>query len=106
MQCRIKKYMERSKDMIDKIKFPIYGYICSIIALLFFIFYILYLVDLCPYGISTVIRVSFIQVILAILAIYFGCCSDSKKAKISIILGSIIIILIVLFTVFAVLPCL
>ncbi|EMR74714.1 hypothetical protein MBGDF03_00866 [Thermoplasmatales archaeon SCGC AB-540-F20] len=74
--------------------------------MLFFIFYLLYLGDLCPYGISTVIRISFIQVILAILAIYFGCCSDSKKAKISIILGIIVIILVILFSIFIVLPCL
>ena len=92
--------------MIDKTKFPLYGYICSTVAMLFFIFYLLYLGDLCPYGISTVIRISFIQVILAILAIYFGCCSDSKKAKISIILGIIVIILVILFSIFIVLPCL
>jgi hypothetical protein len=91
--------------MINKNKFPLYGYICSIIALLFFIAHLLYLVDLCPYGISTVIRISFIQVILAILAIYFGCCSESKKAKTSIILGAIIIILVILYSILVVLPC-
>jgi len=92
--------------MIDKTRFPIYGYICSIIALLFFIAHFLYLIDFCPYGISTVIRISFIQVILAILAIYFGCCSESKKAKMSIVLGFLIIILVILYFLIVVLPCL
>ncbi len=91
--------------MIDKSKFPIYGYICNTIAILFFIVHLLYLVDLCPYGISTVIRISFIQVILAILAIYFGCCSEAKKAKISIILGLIVILFVILYSALVILPC-
>lgn len=90
---------------IDKNKFPLYGYICSIVAILFFLFHLLYLIDKCPFGISTVIRISFIQVILAILAIYFGCCSETKKAKVSIMLGLIVILLVVLYYVFIIHPC-
>jgi len=91
--------------MISKEKFPLYGYICSIIAILFFIFHFLYLIDKCPFGISLVIRISFIQVILAILAIYFGCCSKIKKAKISIVLGLTVILLVVLYYIFVIHPC-
>jgi len=91
--------------MINKEKFPLYGYICSTIALLFFVAHFLYLIDRCPYGISTVIRLSMMQVILAILAIYFGCCSESKKARISIVLGLIVILLIALYYIFVIHPC-
>jgi len=91
--------------MINKEKFPLYGYICSTVAILFFIAHFLYLIDRCPFGISTVIRISFIQVILAILAMYFGCCSETKKAKISIILGLTVILLIVLYYIFVIHPC-
>jgi len=91
--------------MINKEKFPLYGYICSIIAFLLFIFPFLYLIDKCPFGISMVIRISFIQVILAILAMYFGCCSKTKKAKISIILGLIVILLVLLYYIFIINPC-
>ena len=91
--------------MINKDKFPLYGYICSIIALLFFLAHFLYLIDKCPFGISTVIRLSMIQVILAILAMYFGCCSVTKKAKISILLGLLIILLVILYYVFVIHPC-
>jgi len=91
--------------MINKDKFPLYGYICSTIAILFFIAHFLYLIDMCPFGISTVIRISFIQIILAILAMYFGCCSKTKKAKISIILGLIVILLVILYYVFIIQPC-
>jgi len=90
---------------VDKNKFPLYGIICSFLAILFFLFHFLYLIDKCPFGISTVIRISFIQVILAILAIYFGCCSETKKAKFSIILGLIVILLVVLYYAFIVHPC-
>ena len=92
--------------MIDKTKFPIYGYICSIIAFLFFLIHFLYVIDQCPFGISTVIRISFIQVILAILAIYFGCCSATKKAIISIISGLTVILFLILSYVFIIGPCL
>ena len=91
--------------MINKDRFPLYGYICSIVALLFFLAHFLYLIDKCPFGISTVIRVSFIQIILAILAMYFGCCSKTKKAKISIILGLTVILLVILYYVFVIQPC-
>jgi len=91
--------------MINKEKFPLYGYICSTVAILFFIAHFLYLIDRCPFGISTVIRISFIQVILAILAMYFGCCSETKKAKISILLGLIVILLVILYYVFVIHPC-
>jgi hypothetical protein len=92
--------------MIDRSRFPHYGYICSIIAFLFFIFHFLFLVDLCPYGISTVIRFSFIQIILAILSIYFGCCGETKKEKLSIFLGVLIIIILILYSIFVIYPCL
>ena len=91
--------------MIDKEKFPLYGYICSAVAILFFIVHFLYLIERCPFGISTVISVSFIQVILASLAMYFGCCSDTKKAKISSILGLIVILFIILYYIFVINPC-
>jgi len=91
--------------MVDKTRFPLYGYLSSSIALLFFLAHFLYLIDRCPYGISTVIRISFIQVILAIFAMYFGCCSETKKAKISIIFGLIIIILVTLYYIFIINPC-
>jgi hypothetical protein len=91
--------------MINKDKFPLYGYICSAVAILFFILHFLYLIDKCPFDISTVIRVSFIQVILAILAMYFGCCSETKKAKISIISGFIVILLVILYYAFIIHPC-
>jgi len=91
--------------MINKEKFPLYGYICSAIAIFFFIFHFLYLMDRCPFGISMVIRVSFVQVILAILAMYFGCCSKTKKAKISIISGLIVILLVILYYIFVIHPC-
>lgn len=91
--------------MIDKEKFPLYGYICSTVAMLFFIAHFLYLIDKCPFGISTVIRISFIQIILAILAMYFGCCSETKKAKISTILGLIVILLVILYYIFVIYPC-
>ena len=91
--------------MINKDKFPLYGYICSTVAILFFFAHFLYLIDSCPFGISTVIRVSFIQVILAILAMYFGCCSETKKANISIILGIIVILLVIFYYVFIIYPC-
>lgn len=91
--------------MIDKTRFPLYGYICSGIALLFFLAHILYLIDRCPFGISTVIRLSMIQVILAILAMYFGCCSETKKARISIIFGLVVILLVVLYYIFVIHPC-
>jgi len=91
--------------MINKDKFPLYGYISSTIAILFFIADFLYLIDKCPFGISTVIRISFIQVILAILAMYFGCCSETKKAKISIIFGLIVILLVILYYIFVIHPC-
>jgi len=91
--------------MINKDKFPLYGYICSIVALLFFLAHFLYLIDKCPFDISMVIRISFIQVILAILAIYFGYCSKIKKAKISIVLGLIEILLVVLYYIFVIHPC-
>ena len=90
---------------IDKNKFPFYGIICSSLAILFFLFHLLYLIDKCPYGISTVIKISFIQATLAILAIYFGCCSKTKKAKVSIILGLIVILLVVLYYAFIIHPC-
>jgi hypothetical protein len=66
-------------------------------AVLFFLFHLLYLIDKCPYGISTVIRLSMIQVILAILAMYFGFFSETKKGKISIISGIIVILLVILY---------
>ena len=91
--------------MFNRDKFPLYGYICSTVAILFFIAHLLYLIDMCPFGISTVIRVSFIQVILAVLAMYFGCCFKTKKAKISIILGLIVILLVILYYVFVIYPC-
>ena len=91
--------------MINKERFPLYGYICSTIAILFFIPHFLYLIDKCPFGISTVIRVSFIQLILAIIAIYFGCCSETKKAKISIILGLTVILFVILYYIFVIQPC-
>jgi len=91
--------------MINKDRFPLYGYICSIVALLFFLAHFLYLIDKCPFGISTVIRVSFIQIILAILAMYFGCCSKTKKAKISIILGLTVILFVIIYYVFVIQPC-
>jgi len=91
--------------MVNKEKFPLYGYICSIVAILFFLAHFLYLIDRCPFGISTVIRVSFIQVILAILAMYFGCCSETKKAKISVISGLIVILLVIIYYVFVIHPC-
>jgi len=91
--------------MINKDRFPLYGYICSAVAILFFLPHFLYLMDRCPFGISIVIRISFIQVILAILAMYFGCCSETKKAKISIILGLTVILLIVLYYIFVIHPC-
>ena len=91
--------------MIDKTRFPIYGYICSTIAILFFLAHILYLINRCPYGISTVIRLSMIQVILAILAMYFGCCSETKKAKISIISGLTVILLVFIYYIFIIHPC-
>ena len=83
--------------MINKEKFHSYGYICSAIAILLFIFHFLYLIDKCPYGISMVIRISFVQVTFAILAMYFGYCSETKKAKISIMLGLLIILLVSLY---------
>ena len=91
--------------MINKDRFPLYGYICSIVAILFFSAHFLYLIDRCPYGISTVIRVSVIQVVLAILAMYFGCCSETKKAKISILLGLIVILLVIVYYLFIIHPC-
>jgi len=91
--------------MVNKEKFPLYGYICSIVAILFFLAHFLYLIDRCPFGISMVIRVSFIQVILAILAMYFGCCSKAKKAKISVISGLIVILLVIIYYVFVIHPC-
>ena len=91
--------------MTNKERFPLYGYICGTVAILFFLAHFLYLIDRCPFGISTVIRVSFIQVILAILAMYFGCCSETKKAKISIILGLIVILLVILYYIFVIHPC-
>ena len=91
--------------MIDKTRFPLYGYICSGIAFLFFLPHILYVIDRCPYGISTVIRLSMMQVILAILAMYFGCCSETKKAKISIILGLTVILLVLIYYIFVIHPC-
>jgi len=91
--------------MIDKDKFPLYGYICSTVAILFFIIHFLFLMDNCPFGISTVIRISFIQVILAILAIYFGYFSGTKKAKISIISGLIVILLVIFYNVVIIYPC-
>ena len=91
--------------MINKENFPLYGYICSIVAILFFIAHFLYLIDRCPFSISTVIRLSFIQIILAFLAMYFGCCSETKKAKVSIMLGLIVILLVVLYYVFIMHPC-
>ena len=91
--------------MINKDRFPLYGYICSGIAILFFLFHFLYLIDRCPYGISTVIKLSIIQLILAILAMYFGCCSKTKKAKISIILGLTVLILVILYYIFIISPC-
>ena len=91
--------------MINKDKFPLYGYICSAIAMLFFLAHFLYLIDRCPYGISTVIRLSMIQVILAILAMYFGCCSETKKARINIVLGLIVILLVALYYIFVIHPC-
>jgi hypothetical protein len=91
--------------MINKEKFPLYGYVCNLIAFFFFIFHFLYLLDKCPFGISMVIRISFIQLILAILAIYFGCCSKTKKAKISIILGLTLILLIVCYYILIIQPC-
>jgi len=91
--------------MVNKEKFPVYGYICSTVAILFFLAHFLYLIDNCPFGISTVIRVSFIQVTLAILAIYFGYCSDTKKAKISIISSLIVILLVILYYFFVIQPC-
>ena len=91
--------------MVNKEKFPLYGYICSIVAILFFLAHFLYLIDRCPFGISMVIRVSFIQVILAILAMYFGCCSETKKAKISVISGLIVILLVIIYYVFVIHPC-
>jgi len=86
--------------MVNKEKFPLY-----IVAILFFLAHFLYLIDRCPFGISTVIRVSFIQVILAILAMYFGCCSETKKAKISVISGLIVILLVIIYYVFVIHPC-
>lgn len=92
--------------MINKEKFSFYSNICSIVAILFFIAHFLYLIDRCPFGISTVIRLSFIQIILAILAMYFGFCSITKKARISIILGFIVILIVGLYYVFIIYPCL
>jgi len=91
--------------MINKDRFPLYGYICSIVAILFFSAHFLYLIDRCPYGISTVIKVSVIQLTLAILAMYFGCCSETKKAKISILLGLIVILLVIVYYLFIIHPC-
>jgi len=91
--------------MINKDRFPLYGYICSTVAILFFLAHFLYLIDRCPFGISTVVRISFIQVILAILAMYFGCFSETKKAKISIILGIIVLMLVALYYLFIIHPC-
>ena len=91
--------------MVNKEKFPLYGYICSSVAILFFLAHILYVIDRCPYGISTVIRLSMIQIILAILAIYFGCCSETKKARISIIFGLIVILLVVTYYILVIHPC-
>ena len=91
--------------MINKDKFPLYGYICSAIAISFFSAHFLYLIDNCPFDVSTVTRVSFIQVILAILAMYFGCCSETKKAKISIISGLTVILLLVVYYIFVIYPC-
>ena len=91
--------------MINKDKFPLYGYICSTVAILFFIAHFLYLIDKCPFGISTVIRISFIQVILASLAMYFGYCSETKKAKISIILGLTVILLVIIYYIVIIHPC-
>jgi len=91
--------------MVNKEKFPLYGYICSSVAILLFLAHILYVMDRCPYGISTVIRLSMIQVILAILAMYFGCCSETKKARISIIFGLIVILLVVLYYILIIHPC-
>ena len=91
--------------MINKEKFPFYGYICSTIAIFLFIFHFLYLIDRCPFGISMVIRISFVQLILAILAMYFGCCTETKKAKISIISGLIVILLVILYYIFVIHPC-
>lgn len=90
---------------INKDKFLLYGIICSFIAILFFIFHLLYLIDKCPFGISTVIRVSMIQIILAILAMYFGFFSETKKGKISIISGIIVILLVTLYYIFVIHPC-
>ena len=91
--------------MLNNDKFPLYGYVCSVVAILFFIAHFLYLIDKCPFDISMVIRISFIQVILAILAMYFGCCSKTKKAKISIILGLIVVLLVMFYYIFIIHPC-
>ena len=90
---------------VNKEKFPLYGYICSSVAILFFLPHILYLIDRCPFGISTVLRLSMIQVILAILAMYFGCCSETKKSKISVISGVTVLLLVVTYYILVIQPC-
>jgi hypothetical protein len=92
--------------MVDRTRFPVYGYTCSTIAYSLFIFHFLFLVELCPYGISTVIRFSFIQIILGILSIYFGCCGKTKKEKISIFLGISVFIILIVYYIFVIQPCL
>ena len=91
--------------MIDKSKFPLYGYISSAIALIFFIFPILELIDRCPFGLENVIKISVIQFIFAFFSIYFGCCSETKKGKISKYLGIGVIILLIFYYILVVLPC-
>jgi len=91
--------------VVNKERFPLYGYICNAVAILFFLAHFLYIIDRCPYGISTVIRISFIQVILAILAIYFGCCSKTKEAKLSIILGIVVIVILIFYSIIVIYPC-
>jgi len=91
--------------LIDKSKFHIYGYISSLFALILFIFPILEIINRCPFGFENVVRISFIQFILAFFAIYFGCCSETIKGKISKYLGIVAIIILILYYFFIVFPC-
>jgi len=91
--------------MIEKKRFPIYGFISSAIALIFFIFPILELINRCPFGFENIIKISIIQFVFAFFSIYFGCCSETKKGKISKYLGISIIIILILYYILVVLPC-
>lgn len=97
--------MIKIRTMIDKSKFPLYGYISSAIALILFIFPILDLINRCPFGFGNVMKISIIQFVFAIFAFYFGCCSETKGGKTSKYLGLCIIIILTSYYIIVVMPC-